>query len=184
RITPDDLKTGEGPKSLFRERWITPSEIARPSYEQIPDPDSLCIAFGAKVGEGKAQKRIRLEKNCLIAEYAFEGMAEGTFCIEINLAMPSCDGPAGRYRIGDDIMGGFGQDLTVQNLKSLILEDDVLGGKLTLRINHGMGCYARPHFSVSQSEAGFEKIMQAVTISLSCRPGELSGSVSIRFEVD
>ncbi len=184
RITPEDLKTNEGPKSLFMERWITQSGIARPAYELVHDADSLGIAFGARLGEGRVAKRFRLEKNRLFAEYAFEETGEGTFCIELNLAMPSCDGPAGRFRIGDDIMGGFGQELTVQNLKSLVLEDDVLGGKLSIHLDQGMGCYARPHFSVSQSEAGFEKIMQAVTISLSCRPRELNAPVSICFEVE
>ena len=184
RITPEDLKTGEGPKSIFMERWIMQSEIKRPDYEPVPERNPHGMAFSARVGEGKAEKRIRLEQNCLIAEYAFQGVGEGTFCVEINLAMPSCDGPAGRYRIGDDIMGGFGQELTIQDLRSLTLEDDVLGGMLHIHLEQGMGCYARPFYSVSQSEAGFEKIMQAVTISLSCRPESLSGVVSIRFEVD
>lgn len=184
KITPEDLKTGEGPKSLFRERWITQPDIVRPCYELIAESNPLGIAFSAGMGEGKVGKRILLEKNALIVEYAFAGVGEGTFCIELNLAMPSCDGPAGRFRIGDDIMGGFGQELTVQNLKSLVLEDDVMGGRLSIHLDQGLGCYARPFFSVSQSEAGFEKIMQAVTISLSCRPGEMKGPVSIRFEVD
>ncbi len=184
RILPEDVKPNEGPKALFMERWIAGPSIVRPAYSQAMDASKYGLAFEAAMGGGKVKKRIRLDGNCLVVDYDFDAVGNGMLCVEINLAMPSCDGPAGRYRIGEDIMGGFGQELTVQNLKSLILEDDVLGGKLTLHINHGMGCYARPHFSVSQSEGGFEKIMQAVTISLSCRPEEIKGTISIAFQID
>jgi 4-alpha-glucanotransferase/alpha-amylase len=35
-----------------------------------------------------------------------------------------------------------------------------------LRTSHPVTLRARPHFSVSQSESGFEKIMQATTLLL------------------
>ena len=44
--------------------------------------------------------------------------------------------------------------------------DEVLGGKIILHTSHSVRLHAAPHFSVSQSEAGFEKIMQAVTLTL------------------
>jgi 4-alpha-glucanotransferase len=82
------------------------------------------------------------------------------------LAMPSCDGPAGRFRIGENIPCGFGQPLTFAGLKEISLEDDVLGGVVCLSTNLACAFSSYPHFSVSQSEAGFEKIMQAVTLHL------------------
>ncbi len=184
RILPEDLKADEGRKAIFMERWIADSGVEKLRYDQVPDRSRFGLSFEAQAGEGKVGKKIRLDENRLVVEYEFEKMGQGMFCAELNLAMPSCDGPAGRFRIGDDIMGGFGQELTVQDLKSLVLEDSVLGGKVSIHLNQGMRCYARPHFSVSQSEAGFEKIMQAVTISLSCRPQEMKGPVCIVLGVD
>ncbi len=185
RIVPEDLKTDGGPKSLFMERWVTESGTGKPCYSLIPERSGeYGLYFSAGMGGGKVGKHIRLDDNRLIVEYGFDAIGPGTFCIELNLAMPSCDGPAGRFRIGDDIVGGFGQELTVQNLKSLTLEDDVMGGKVNVALNQGMAFYARPFFSVSQSEAGFEKIMQAVTLSFSCRPQEMQGPVFIALEVE
>lgn len=37
---------------------------------------------------------------------------------------------------------------------------------LSLHLNNPALIRSQPHFSVSQSEAGFEKIMQAVTLTL------------------
>src|SRR5690606_27561182 len=104
--------------------------------------------------------------NRLLVRYAFKNIAQGDFRIEINLAMPSCDGPAGRFRCNGEIVGGFGQPLQQGNFRQLVLEDEVLGGAVQIASSVGCSLSSRPHYSVSQSEAGFEKIMQAVTLEL------------------
>ena len=48
----------------------------------------------------KVNKKISLAKNSLVVNYEFVQLpAEGVFKVEINLAMPSCDGPAGFFRV-------------------------------------------------------------------------------------
>jgi len=47
-----------------------------------------------------------------------------------------------------------------------VLVDNFMGGRLTLRSNQPLALRARPCYSVSQSEGGFEKIMQSVTLTL------------------
>ena len=47
------------------------------------------------------------------------------------------------------------------------LEDGVLGGRLALAAAPPARVSGRPHLTVSQSEAGFEKIMQAAELTLS-----------------
>jgi hypothetical protein len=47
------------------------------------------------------------------------------------------------------------------------LDDRVLGGSLVLSASRPVDIKARPHYTVSQSEAGFEKIMQAACLTLS-----------------
>ncbi len=49
---------------------------------------------------------------------------------------------------------------------SLTLDDDVLGGSVKLKTSSPVALIAKPCYSVSQSEGGFEKIMQAVTLAL------------------
>ena len=60
----------------------------------------------------------------------------------------------------------FGQALEVENANKLSLVDGVLGGKLILSSNLPVSISGRPHFTVSQSEAGFEKVMQAATLTV------------------
>ncbi len=80
--------------------------------------------------------------------------------------MPSCDGFLGRYMLaGGNIPGGFGQTLELADATSLTLEDGVLGGSVRLRASIPAEIHGQPQQTVSQSEAGFEKIMQAVAVS-------------------
>ena len=80
--------------------------------------------------------------------------------------MPCCDGYAGRYVGADNnILGGFGMLLEME-AERLILDDGVLGGHLVLGASRAVAIHAAPYFTASQSEAGFEKIMQAVEITV------------------
>jgi hypothetical protein len=49
----------------------------------------------------------------------------------------------------------------------LTLEDGVLRGRVVLTCSQPVTVSAAPHETVSQSEDGFEKIMQAVTLRVS-----------------
>ncbi|MDR2173414.1 MAG: DUF1926 domain-containing protein [Burkholderiales bacterium] len=112
-------------------------------------------------------KRYRLDAGMLTVDWEFTGLAGHCFETEWNLAMPSCDGFLGRYVLADgNIAGGFGQPLQLADATSLTLEDGVLGGRLILRTNQAIALEGRPHQTVSQSEAGFEKIMQSVELRL------------------
>ena len=51
-------------------------------------------------------------------------------------------------------------------MTGLTLDDNVLGGSIRLKISSPVALIAHPCYSVSQSEGGFEKIMQAVTLTL------------------
>ncbi|OIQ84033.1 hypothetical protein GALL_341640 [mine drainage metagenome] len=141
-------------------------------------------SFEGQAGRIGLGKKISLERNSLQVAYRFDKSASGIFRIEINLAMPSCDGPAGRFRIGDDIPGGFGQPLHLEAMSEIMLEDEVLGGSLTLACSVPGVLNAWPHFSVSQSEAGFEKIMQAVTLELVFAMNGLGRGLDITLTVD
>ena len=81
--------------------------------------------------------------------------------------MPSCDGFLGRYVLADgSVPGGFGDALDLAAAKSLTLADGVLGGTIRVDSSISAEIHGRPQQTVSQSEAGFEKIMQAVELSI------------------
>jgi 4-alpha-glucanotransferase/alpha-amylase len=93
--------------------------------------------------------------------------------------MPSCDGYAGRYIQDEKILSGFGSGLELSDMNGLVLDDGVLGGNLVLNNNHPIQLRGMPYFTVSQSEAGFEKIMQAVMLTLQWPPSQNEMSVML-----
>jgi 4-alpha-glucanotransferase len=124
------------------------------------------ISFQAESATSRIYKSFELTDNRLQVSYRFAGKMKGVFSTEINLAMPSCDGMGGRYINQGKIPGGFGQLLELTNMTEITLDDTTLGGHVILKASPPVMFRAQPHFTVSQSESGFEKIMQAVTLLL------------------
>lgn len=112
-------------------------------------------------------KTYGLDGSTVTVTWQLKGLAGHRFETALNLAMPSCDGFLGHYTLADGhIPGGFGQDLHLPAATSLSLDDGVLAGRLTLQSSLAGEIHGQPHQTVSQSEAGFEKIMQAVELRL------------------
>jgi len=114
-------------------------------------------------------KTISIDGNRLSVEYKLDAAA-APLQTEINLAMPSCDGFLGRFVVDGEVPGGFGQSFTWEGIRTLTLEDRVLNGRVVLSCSQPATISAAPHQTVSQSEDGFEKIMQAVTLKVLIQP--------------
>ncbi|MBU1692227.1 MAG: DUF1926 domain-containing protein [Gammaproteobacteria bacterium] len=179
-IHPDDLATDVRPRGLFVDS-IQPEggEFSALQDYQLKTERDLSLTF---VGSG-VEKRVHLSENRLEASYRFGKESRGTFTTEINLAMPSCDGPAGKFIFAGQVPGGFGQLMELDSVRELLLDDDVLGGTVKLTLSEPARLISRPHFSVSQSEAGFEKIMQAVTLTLSFPLDKIQRELHVSLEV-
>lgn len=181
-IVQADLAIDGYRKTLFCDFWSNETASHALRYRN-EESSADALSFSADLEQGVIRKRIELQGNRLEVSYVFAGIAEGSFKVEINLAMPSCDGPAGRFRIGENILGGFGQALNFSGLRQLALEDEVLGGAVHLHSSEACNFSSYPHFSVSQSEAGFEKIMQAVTLELQWPTAALLDGLKITLEI-
>jgi len=68
-------------------------------------------------------------------------------------------------------------------MTTLTLEDGVLGGTVELLCGTPAQLFAQPHHTVSQSEDGFEKIMQAVTLTLRWPVAVGTSSIVVALEV-
>jgi alpha-amylase/alpha-mannosidase (GH57 family) len=171
-VSPADLIPDSVARLMFVDRQNGKVvRYARPSMQ-----DARAELSGAGIG-----KTFAIAGNRLSVEYKLD-VASGPLEIEINLAMPSCDGFLGRYVVNGEVPGGFGQAYTWDNITMLILEDGVLGGKIVLTSDQPLAVHVMPHQTVSQSEDGFEKIMQAVTLRITDRrPSE---RLSIALTVD
>lgn len=160
-INAEDIVTDDHPRSLFVDRlngmFITYRSLASALENNHFQSENTLYPI---------HKHVMLDDNRLQVAYRFTAKLAHGFSTEINLAMPSCDGMGGRYRYRGEISGGFGQLLKLTGLTEITLDDDTLGGSIVLRTSSPVTLRAQPHFSVSQSESGFEKIMQATTLLL------------------
>ncbi len=184
-ITAGDLVPDTRPRRSFLDRWTAEggnvSDVAGYRLEGI-DAGRRCATFSAPVGKGSITKRVELEDGRLVVTYALRGLDTGAFSTELNLAFPSCDGFGGRYLLADGtIPGGFGQALDFPPLETVVLDDRELGGGLVLRVSPPAELRARPHFTVSRSEAGFERIMQGTAITLSWG-GDGAAGIAVALE--
>lgn len=196
-----DAAPDSRPRGIGLDTWIAAdgTRLALNSYHR----DALPGHFVATGVGWRVEKHYTLHDDALEIAYRVTGEATMTSRLEtqLNLALPSCDGYGGRYVLADgSIPCGFGQPLDLIDASQLTLEDTELHGALNIAVSPaspagaakpiplrrntlGVPTFtARPHHTVSQSEAGFEKIMQAVCITL-IRPAPTSGWQRITLKV-
>ncbi len=160
-INASDIVADDHPRSLFVDS-LNQVPVAYTSNSSALEN----LQFVSHHAENIVHKLFMLEKNQLHVLYRFSAKTKQSFSTQINLAMPSCDGMGGRYRYQNEVLGGFGQWIELSNFTEMTLDDDTLNGHVVLKTSAPVSFRANPHFSVSQSESGFEKIMQAVTLHL------------------
>lgn len=155
-VAPEDIVPDARPRAL----WLD-------SLEDAPVADYRPARGRALTYRREGiVKSYLLEAGQLTVTWRFTGLAGRRFATQLNLAMPSCDGFLGRYVLADgSIPGGFGQPLDLEDARQIRLEDGVLGGAVDIVLASAAEVRGRPHRTVSQSEAGFEKIMQAAELT-------------------
>ncbi|GAA4404232.1 alpha-amylase/4-alpha-glucanotransferase domain-containing protein [Quisquiliibacterium transsilvanicum] len=177
-IEPEDLEPDLAPRAICVDRIVDPQGAAAPldGYRIIEE--------GAGVGEGagagapsllfetaldgaRVAKRIAVGGDGVRIEWRCQGLAGRRLVTQLNLAMPSCDGYGGRYVLADgSIPAGFGQPLAIEAMELLTLDDRALDGALRLECRPACRMAGAPLHTVSLSEGGFEKIMQAAVVEL------------------
>jgi 4-alpha-glucanotransferase len=171
-VSPQDLVPDAWPRAMFVDRILDASE---PPRYRIASTGSHHVRF---IAEG-IEKHIALDAHGLSVQYLLAAPDSGLET-RIDLALPSCDGFLGRFVADGEVAGGFGEEYSWAQLSRLSLEDGVLGGSLTLNFEPAAAIQARPLRSVSQSEDGFEKIMQSVCLTIQGRRPSLGIRISVQ----
>lgn len=164
-ISAEDMAPDTHGQTLFRDGIAINGKNHELVYE-LHESDIRGVTFHAQAEGVAVTKRIFLDNHSLGVSYRLSGDAEITMHSHVALAMPSCDGFLGRYIEDGKVLSGFGKALQLADADGLVLDDGVLGGHLCLNVNRVVQLRGAPFFTVSQSEAGFEKIMQAVMLDL------------------
>ena len=169
-IAPEDLAVDPWPRAVAVDCLLTPDGEHRclDAYRaQAVDVSAAVLDFETLLGSARVRKRIAVADGCVRIEWHCQGLAGHRLRTQLNLAMPSCDGFAGRYVLADGSMpAGFGQTLALDGMRALALDDRTLDGTLHLRCTPSARLSAQPVHTVSLSEGGFEKIMQAAVLEL------------------
>jgi len=180
-FTPEDLDTDEAPRAIFLDalqedggprQWISDYM----ETEEVTERPELALSGCG----GAVAKRIEVDARGTTARYRVRGL-HGRFVTQVNLAMPSCDGVAGRIVAGDRILGGFGEP-TVAPVPALTLEDLHMGGAVRVIAAPEARISTRPMRTVSQSEDGIERIFQCVELEIEWRV-DGDTDLSVRLEI-
>ncbi len=194
-ITPADAAPDTRPRGLCVDTLIDAFGVRHVLNDyRLVEASVAGVRFITECAGSRFEKIYTLSARgtALQVEYRIEAgpqFGDSRLEIQLNFAMPSCDGYSGRYRLADGhIPCGFGQVLLVDDLLRIRLEDSELGnpddpvnlgGALEIASDRPLHLNAAPHFTVSQSEAGFEKIMQAACLTLNWRPARDAGSSQV-----
>ena len=167
-ITADDMLPDDAPRAMFIDHSVD-GDGRRTLIDRYQAYGDGAFSYAA---EGwQVNKIFALAAQRIIASYCFLGTTPAVFECEINLAMPSCDSFSGRYILADgSIPCGYGQPLEIAAMSEVTLDDRELKGRVVVRASRPLTLSAAPLHTVSQSEAGFEKIMQAACLRLSWTP--------------
>jgi hypothetical protein len=187
-ISAADLEGDSTARTLFRDAWVDADGSLRPLADYgLRQVNGSSVVFGKEGGGATLQKEITLCGHCVSISYRFSGAFDTTgvsaFESTADIAMPSCDGPGAHYLYRDVVAGGLGQPLDLEEMTELALVDNFMGGSLILRSNLPLGLRARPCYTVSQSEGGFEKIMQSVTLTVSWPLDAAHADIDLALEI-
>ena len=92
-IRPEDTVSDDRLRSCFLDSVVDEGEELHPCYARVPGTDA---EFAAGLSHGHVTKTYALEGNRLRAAYVIELTHASEFRVQLNLAMPSCDGFLGR----------------------------------------------------------------------------------------
>ncbi len=183
-ITPADVLPDARPRAMFLDSVIGDDgdQRAVDGYAMHDAPMHHGVQFIDR--SWGVLKSYEIDADGLNVTYQFADGAPSGFVVEINLAMPSADGYGGRYILADgSIPCGFGQRLELASAGRFLLDDGELRGALEIELDPPARVLAGPHFAVSRSEAGFEKIMQAVTLHCEWSGAGALDACSVRLRV-
>lgn len=183
-IGPADLEPDARARTLFRDTWCAQGASTRElrGYRLTAAEDARA-EFVAEVDGARIAKVLAVDGATLAASWRIEAPA-GEFVTELDVAMPSCDGFAGRYMVGETVLGGFGQTVHLEASEALALDDRFMRGRLVLRFDPPARVAAAPCYTVSQSEDGLERIMQSATLRLAWPVPSAGAAIRVTLAVE
>ena len=103
--------------------------------------------------------------------YRVAGEPGDLFRVEVPLALPAGDSPAGTLLVDGKVVGGFGGVLEMVG-REIECRDAVAGGNLRLEVTPPADLKMRPARTLARSEQGAEEVMQGLVLELGWTVGD------------
>src|SRR5262249_51255922 len=136
-ITYEDLIPDLHPRSMFVDYWASSGQEATvPAYVKAA-VRGTSVSFD-RAGHPSIGKRIRITADGIFVRYVMRARshaARGALTVELNLSMPSCDGPGGAYVFEGARIGGFDSEQRIETCRAIELIDSELAGSLDIRFS-------------------------------------------------
>ncbi len=136
RIDAADLVPDARARALFVDALEAPDGTVATIGDYALAGDSAprpCAHFRATRAGAAIDKRVALRDERVHVAYALAGGLAGRWRVEMDLAMPSCDGVGGRFIHDGAIRGGFGDTHAIDATDHVRLDDTFMGGSVDLR---------------------------------------------------
>ncbi|MBI5561428.1 MAG: DUF1926 domain-containing protein [Deltaproteobacteria bacterium] len=163
------------PGAFFANAHVEHGGFVEAAYEAMLTEAGVILSRDAEAGGGQTRvaKEYRLTGDASFSvaysvSSAFIGALRGNgqlrFGVEMNLLLPCCDGPACYYEFAaeekKDVPIGLGGSGELSGVSGVRLVDTYTGVALSIEVDAPCTLWRFPVYTVSLSEAGFEKIYQ------------------------
>ncbi len=174
---------------------IEAGDFADAEYEARPCRDGVVFSRSGHVGSsGVSLTKEVLTKEgggfsltCAISKTGAGALDGYYYGIEFNILLPGCDGPHSSFEAtgGGGAMQRFGlkKNLELEGLKCLRLIDGFAGAAFSVSLDAEARLWSFPIYTVTLSEAGFERCFQGSSILL-LFPLQLAGESEEVFKME
>jgi 4-alpha-glucanotransferase len=167
------LSGGETLESFYSNAYKDLGDFSAGAYDCEMKDNGVTLERKGRLGGGVAviTKEITAAANSFSVDYRLKDLHKGViaaditgrFCVELNILMPCCDGPACQYRFTPEFKDeaiGLGSTGELKGVKSVAIADTYTGVIMTIEADRPVTLWRFPVYTVSLSEGGFEKIYQ------------------------
>ena len=191
RFKATDLEFDRDPRGLFVDLWQSADgkreALVYESSGRIHSTDNRVprAALESVLDGLRITKEYRIAAGAIDVRYALKAERDtrGEFVVRLDVAMPSADGPRGWFVInGRRRPGRLAATLAARDVRNITLRDKVLPGSLELKLAPPSHLRTAPLMTVSRSEFGYEKIMQAATLTVTW-PADLSPGQTLKLRL-
>ncbi|MHB8178426.1 MAG: alpha-amylase/4-alpha-glucanotransferase domain-containing protein [Vulcanimicrobiaceae bacterium] len=188
-ISEEDLRIDERPRNCFLEWWCPDgSQSMVPLEYEEAAQEAIGCSFQHRDPSVAIRKRYELRDGTLGVTYRVAAPG-GSLRVRSDLSLVAVDAPAAAvWVLGGDasaqLLDGGLRVRFAGELRAVWFDDAQLGARVRLDYDPPAMVAITPHDTVSQSETGFERVLQSVTLDCRWSLNPTGGTYTIRLSAE